>query len=185
MAEHPTITVALLRGINVGGNNKVPMRELAALFADLGATRVKTYIQSGNVVFKAPPSNGHPLAPLLSAAIAERFGCRVPVVLRTAEEMHAILQSNPFASEDPKHLHAMFLSEEPVPAAVAALDPHRSSPDRFVVRGREIFLFCPNGLGQTKLTNDWFDRRLGVVSTARNWRTMTTLSRLAEEVAAG
>jgi uncharacterized protein (DUF1697 family) len=173
--------VALLRGINVGGKNKLPMRDLAAIFAAAGCTGVETYIQSGNVVFSAPPHVGAGLPAEISGKIKKRFGLAVPVVVRTCEELSAVLAQNPFlkkgAAEDA--LHVMFLAELPAPAAVAALDPQRSPGDAFVVRGREIYLHLPNGVAASKLTNAYFDTKLGTVATARNWRTVATLCRMA------
>lgn len=169
--------VALLRGINVGGNNRLPMKDLAAMFADAGCTDVKTYIASGNVVFRAPER----LARTLPKAIAERIrsevGMQTPVVLRSAEELAQVAASNPFLaeSEDTKPLHVLFLADEPKAASVAKLDPERSPPDEFQVIGREIYLRCPNGLARTKLSNAYFDSKLQTVSTGRNWNTVLKL----------
>ena len=176
--------VALLRGINVGGKNLVPMRELQAVFIQAGCQDVRTYIQSGNVLFEAGPVMADQLSSHLSAAIKERFGCRVPVVVRTAEEMLAVLASNPFfrgdeaaeISED--SLHVYFLSQQPTAKQTATLDAARSLPDEFALQGREIFLRLPNGMARTKLTNAYFDSKLASVCTARNWRTVKKLHEL-------
>ncbi len=103
-----------------------------------------------------------------------------PVVLRSARELAAALANNPFLTRTAKTdtFHVMFLADAPKPSAVAKLDPNRSKPDRFTVVGREIYLLCPNGLGRSKLTNDYFDRQLGTISTCRNWRTISKLSEL-------
>jgi uncharacterized protein (DUF1697 family) len=173
--------VALLRGINVGGKNLVPMAELAALFTDAGCAAVRTYIQSGNVVFEPPQEARGDLAALLAQRIEARFRFAVPVVLRAAEALDRVLGDNPFLAEgaDTQLLHVMFLAGEPAPAAVARLDPERSPPDRFVVSGSEIYLICPNGLARTKLTNAYFDRTLATTSTVRNWRTVGKLLEMA------
>lgn len=173
--------VALLRGINVGGKNKLPMRELTAIFTALGASDVRTYIQSGNVVFSAPARLVGTFATRVTEAIAREHGLTVPVVLRTASELSKIAAAHPMEREatDPKHLHVAFLAEAPTRAALAQLQPDRSPPDRFVVRGRDIFLFFPNGVARTKLTNAWFDRTLGTTSTVRNWRTVGELVAMA------
>src|SRR5690242_4828005 len=120
--------VALLRGINVGGNNKLPMRELAALFADAGAREVATYIQSGNVVFDAPAQADRRIAAAVGKAIAARFGLTVPVVTRSAAELAAVIGKNPFlaAGKPEKALHVMFLADAPSRAQLGALDPARS-----------------------------------------------------------
>jgi uncharacterized protein (DUF1697 family) len=165
-------SVALLRGINVGGKNLLPMKELAAIFEKAGAREVETYIQSGNVVFEG----GADLASKVSKAIGKKFGFEAPIVVRTAAEMAAIVKAAPF---DPAVMHVGFLADEPDPAAAKALDPNRSPGDRFVVRGREVYLCLPNAVAKTKLTNAWFDMRLETVCTIRNWKTVTEMARLA------
>lgn len=169
--------VALLRGINVGGKNKLPMKDLAAMFEAATCTDVRTYIQSGNVVFTAEPEVAQALPDVISGRIVEDFGYHVPVVLRSLPEMEEAVANNPFFAEgaSPETLHIMFLADTPGAERVDALDPDRSPPDRFAVLGREVYLSLPNGAGNSKLTNQYFDRQLGTVSTARNWRTVTTL----------
>lgn len=169
--------VALLRGINVGGKNKLPMKDLMALVTELGATEVKTYIQSGNVVFSASATLARGMSTVLADAIEAQLGLTVPVVVRTAAQMQAVVEGNPFlaAGLDPKTLHVGFLASKPSKAKVAALDPERSPPDAFEVRGQEIFLHFPNGVARTKLTNAYLDRTLGTTSTVRNWKTVNKL----------
>ncbi|MFO0760003.1 MAG: DUF1697 domain-containing protein [Byssovorax sp.] len=169
--------IALLRGVNVGGKNPVPMKELAALFAKLGCASVRTYIQSGNVVFQVPEDLLDDLAKRLAAGIAQRFGVTSPVVLRSAEAFAQAAARNPFLAEgaDPDKLHLMFLAAAADKERVARLDPGRSPPDRFIVTGAEVYLHCPNGLARSKLTNDYFDRTLGTTSTVRNLRTVGAL----------
>jgi uncharacterized protein (DUF1697 family) len=173
--------VALLRGINVGGKNKLPMLELARLFEEAGATDVRTYIQSGNVIFRAPEKVAPRLPSAVSQQISTRFGLRVPVVLRSAEELRLVPERNPFLKRgaDPDALHVMFLADRPEPARVLALDAKRSPPDELAVREREIYLRLPNGVARSKLTNDYFDRALATTSTGRNWRTVLKLIELA------
>lgn len=173
--------IALLRGINVGGHNKLPMKELAGLFAALGCRDVTTYIQSGNVLFTAEPELAARIPALAEDAIAQRFGFRIPVVTRSVEALRAVVENNPLLTphSDPKLFHVGFLAELPDPVAVAALDPERSPPDRFTVVGREIYLDYAGGSARSKLTNAWFDRQLGTVSTMRNWRTTLKLLELA------
>jgi uncharacterized protein (DUF1697 family) len=173
--------VALLRGINVGGNNLLPMSDLAAMFAKAGCRDVKTYIQSGNVVFRAQPERAANVGNQIAKAIAARTGMRIPVIVRKAADLRKMVARNPFLSRgaDPDELHAMFLGEKPASEKVAALDPKRSPPDQFAVSGSEIYLHCPNGYGRSKLTNAYFDSKLGTVSTVRNWRTVLKLLDLA------
>jgi uncharacterized protein (DUF1697 family) len=169
--------VALLRGINVGGNNKLLMKDLAALCGDCGCADVRTYIQSGNVVFGCKAAAAEKLAAKLSARILADFGLKVPVMLRSAAALAQVAESNPFLAEgaDVDRQYVMFLADAPTKAQVAALDPERSPGDRFAVVGREIFLHLPNGGGRSKLTSAYFDSKLATISTARNWRTLLTL----------
>lgn len=173
--------VALLRGVNVGGNHILPMKDLVALFEDAGCTAVRTYIQSGNVVYAADAALARRVGPLVTRAIAARFGFDTPVVTRTAAELAAVARRHPFAKPglDPKMLHVGFLLDLPSPARVAALDPKRSPQDRFVVRGREVYLCYGRGAGNTKLTSQYFDTTLGTTITARNWNTVQKLLELA------
>ena len=175
------VNVALLRGINVGGKNRLPMKELAAMFVDLGCDDVRTYIQSGNVLFRTSPTLGKDISSLISSSILSRFGYRVPVVTRTAQDLQEIVQANPFleAGAETDKLHVVFLPDLPDGAHVEALDPNRSPSDEFAVLGREIYLHCPNGLARSKLTNNYFDSRLSTTSTMRNWRTVLELLELS------
>jgi uncharacterized protein (DUF1697 family) len=171
-----TAYAALLRGINVGGNNKVAMPALKEVLVELGFSDVATYIQSGNVVFRGARAE--------AAAIEERieqvFGFRVAVVLRTGAELAAVAAGNPFLSSDAnvKQLYVTFLEREPAGSAAGQLDPERSPGDRFHLRGRHLYLELGNGAGRTKLTLDYLERRLGVKGTARNWNTVLKLVEL-------
>jgi uncharacterized protein (DUF1697 family) len=169
--------VALLRGINVGGKNKLPMADLAAMFIEAGCGDVQTYIQSGNVVFSTTPGTAKRIPQLVSKTIAERFGLRVPVVLRTADEFRQVATGNPFlkSGTDIELLFVGFLADLPDQRRIAALDPKRSPGDTYKVRGREIYMCLPNGAARTKLTVAYFDSKLGTTSTFRNWRTVLKL----------
>ena len=175
--------VAFLRGVNVGGKNKLPMRALVALFEELGCTGVLPYIQSGNVVFRLAKGRD---APAVSDAIAKgfeaRFGFVAPVITRAKSELRAAVEANPFLAEgaDPATLHVGFLAHAPDARAIAALDPRRSPPDRFAVHGREVYLCLPNGVARSKLTNAYFDAQLATTTTIRNWRTVLAMLELAD-----
>ena len=173
------LNIALLRGINVGGKNKLPMKDLAALFREAGCEDVRTYIQSGNVLFRAGATPAEGIPSLISASIQDRFGYRVPVVTRTAAELRATVEANPFAGAEADKLLVLFLADPPDPERVEALDPNRSPGDEFAVVGREVFLHCPNGFARSKLTNSYFDSALSTTSTGRNWRTVGKLLELA------
>ena len=174
--------LALLRGLNVGGKNRLPMKDLAALFADAGCDNVRTYIQSGNVLFAATPDVAVAVPSLVAARIVERFGYRTPVLARTAEELRSVVAANPFVAEGAAEetLHVVFLADRPAPGRRDALDPDRSPPDAFAVRGREIYLRLPRGAADSKLTNAYFDAKLATTSTIRNWRTVTKLLALMD-----
>ena len=171
------IHIALLRGINVGGKNILPMKELVAMFCEAGCGDVRTYIQSGNVVFTAKPALAKRLPGLITKAISDGFDLNIPIVMRTASELEKTACNNPFLKDgaDTKPLYVAFLTDRPTKAALAALDPDHSPPDEFAVRGREIYLNYLNGAGQTKLNTQYLDSRLKMTSTIRNWRTVLKL----------
>ena len=181
MSDGMGVSVALLRGINVGGKNRLPMKELAALFVKAGCVDVRTYIQSGNVLFRADPKLAAEVPSLIVNAILAGFGYKVPVVTRESQELQDIVQANPFldARTEADKLHVLFLADLPEAAHVAALDPNRSPDDEFAVLGREVYLNCPNGIARTKLTTTYFDSRLSTISTMRNWKTVLRLLELA------
>jgi uncharacterized protein (DUF1697 family) len=169
--------VGLLRGVNVGGKNKLPMAELRALFESLDHTNVSTLIQSGNIVFTtAKPVT----AKDLEGAIAEQFGIAPVVMLRTPQELRKVVKGNPFAGVDSAKLHVGFMQEQPPAAAVKRLDVDRFLPDELAVRGREIYFHLPNGMGRTKLP-PYVDRQLKIPTTVRNWNTVNKLIELAAE----
>ena len=173
----PEIYVALLRGINVGGKHTLPMKDLAQIAGDCKCSEVRTYIQSGNVVFAASPAASRNLPRLIDQKIEERFGFSAPVILRTREELARVVRGNPFlkAGLPERALHVYFLADLPSASAVKSLDANRSIPDEFRVVGREIYLHVPNGMGRTKLTSTYFDSKLSTICTARNWATINTL----------
>ncbi|WP_106396301.1 DUF1697 domain-containing protein [Actinocorallia populi] len=164
--------IALLRGINVGGNTRIGMAALRESFADLGHTEVRTYLQSGNVFFdSARPAES--LAEELEVRIAADLGVSTRVLLRTEDELKHVLATHPFRDrEDPAALHVAFLGETPT----AVLEKPTGEAAEFAAKGREVYLYCPNGYGRTKLNNAFLERRLGVVATTRNWKTVTALA---------
>lgn len=175
--------VALLRGVNVAGKNALPMKDLAAMFVDSGCTDVKTYIQSGNVVFSASSRVATKISATITSQIADRLGLSVPVVVRTGEELRDVIEGNPFlkAGKREDTMHVYFLADIPNAELVSKLDTKRSDTDQFIVRNREIYLQLPNGMGRSKLTNAYFDSKLKTVSTARNWRTVLKLYEMLQE----
>ena len=149
------------------------MADLRALMEELGHAEVASYVQSGNVVFTARGS-ASAVAKALEGAISSSFGLDVRVLLRTKPQLSAVVKGNPFDA-DPKTLHVMFLEAAPRAAAVKAIDPEPFAPDEFVVKGKEIYLHLPNGMGRTKINNSFFERKLNMAGTGRNWKTVTTL----------
>lgn len=166
--------VALLRGVNLGGTNKVAMPELRDLVESIGLSDVSTYIQSGNVLFTA----GKPPDPTdLESAIEDRFGISVSVALRSASDLRKALRNNPFPDAETSTLHVGFLTDKPRQSVVAQLDAGRFAPDEFAVRGTEMYLHLPNGMGRSKLP-PYLGRKLGVPTTIRNWNTVSKLAEL-------
>jgi uncharacterized protein (DUF1697 family) len=171
--------VALFRGINVGGNNMLPMKELAALLGSLGLEDVRTYIQSGNVVFRAAGTAAS-LAGRISAAVERRCGFRPQLLLLGAAELGRALAANPFpeGTAQPQLLHLWFLAGQPAKGAEAALATLATGGERCVLRGKVLYLHAPKGIGGSKLAAR-VERTLGVRATARNWRTCTALLSMA------
>jgi uncharacterized protein (DUF1697 family) len=171
--------VCLLRAVNVGGKNRLPMAELRAALSSRGLECVSTVLQSGNVLCRSSDPEGV-VAERIGTAIAEEFGLSVGVVVRSTEELVAVTNSNPFFAAgrevDPTTLHVAFLAEPAAASAIATLDVDRSPPDAFVVAGREVYLSYPNGSGRSRLTLAYIERCLGVEGTARNWRTVQRLA---------
>jgi uncharacterized protein (DUF1697 family) len=177
------VYVSLLRAVNVGGR-KLAMTDLRALFQRLGHDDVVTYVQSGNVVSRAAARSAAAVERAVHEAIAEELGLDVDVLVRTANELRTVHDRNPFlrgpgSAPAPKALHVTFLASRPAAARVRELDDRAFAPDEFRVDGREVFVLCPNGYGRTKITNAWFERKLGVAATTRNWATVTKLVELA------
>ena len=172
--------MALLRGVNVGGRNVVPMAGLRALFEETGCAGVRSYIQSGNVVFERAAPARDALAAELERAVSERFGVAPRVVLRTAPELAALVAAHPF-DDGGAQTHVAFLAETPGPEAVARVEALDVAPDEVVVAGSDVYLRFPDGYANARVTAAVLERVLGVPGTARNWRTVTTLAALAAE----
>lgn len=159
------------------------MPVLRSMFADLGHQDVASYVQSGNIVFGSPRSAPNKLASDIERAISKTFGMTVSVLLRTRDDLEGVIARNPFITKGAEFasLHVMFLAKPPAPTAIEKLDPDRSPPDDFELKGREIYLRYPNGSGRSKLTIDYFERILGTPATARNWNTITKVLKLMQE----
>jgi len=169
--------VALLRAINVGGRNSLPMATLRGVFEDLGARSVATYIQSGNVVFEHAQRSIAKLTTQLVAAITAEAGFEVPVILRTAAEWNALIAANPFGADD---VHCSFLPAVPSRTALAKVAPDGYLPAKFALVGREVYLHLPSGIGRSKLAGAI--ARALPDATTRNWRTVVTLGEMLAEL---
>jgi len=179
MAARTTAYVALLRGINVGGHRKVPMKDLRALVEEAGGTNVATYVQSGNVVLTSTAS-ADGLRDDLEQRLEQTFGFDVAVMVRSLAEMKTIVAKNPYGHEadDPTKVFVVFLGGTVKDADLTALDPAAFAPDEFVGRENEVYLHLPNGAGRSKLAGS-IERKVKVPATVRNWRTVTALLDMA------
>ncbi|MFC8192992.1 DUF1697 domain-containing protein [Cellulomonas sp. NPDC057328] len=175
-----TVMVALLRGVNVGASTKVPMADLRRVVAGCGYGDVRTYVNSGNVVLTADDPDPDAVADRLRAACAEAFPVRPDVVVRTRDELHAVVAANPFLDrdDDPTHHHVVFLPGHDRPVA-PDLDVAAFHPEDLALGAREVYLYLPFGMGRSALATRLAARK-GERGTARNWRTVTTLASLAD-----
>jgi uncharacterized protein (DUF1697 family) len=169
--------IALLRGINVGGNRKLPMATLREVFAGAGGEDVVTYIQSGNVVFRHRARSAPKLRADLEARIEATTGFAVPVILRTDTQLARVIEHNPYPTDEPTSLHVLFLDEPPKPGALEAIDRAAFAPEVFTHLGTEIYLHLPNGMGRAKLLVPIYRAVPG--ATARNWNSVRKLHELA------
>jgi uncharacterized protein (DUF1697 family) len=172
--------VALFRGVNVGGSHVLPMRALTSLLEKHGCADVRTYIQSGNVVFRSAVSDADRLAAALMTAVSRGHGFRPRVLVLTRSELERAAASNPFpeADEAPKTVHVFFLAERPKKPDLEALESVRVQSERFALEGKVFYLHTPDGFGTSKLAGR-VERFLGVEATARNWRTVKALLEMA------
>ena len=180
-------TIAMLRGVNVGGNKRIKMERLRALCRSIGLTNPQTLLQSGNVVFEAGSRSADAVRQSLEAAIEAEFAFRAAVVVRKAMALAEAIGLNPFereAVDDPSHLLVMFLEVAPQGGGAERLSAGHAGPEKIAVRGRDVFLYYPAGIGRSKLTNAVIEKALGVTGTARNWTTATRLLAMAEGLAA-
>ncbi|HLP97026.1 MAG TPA: DUF1697 domain-containing protein [Sideroxyarcus sp.] len=172
--------IALLRGINVGGNNKLPMKELAALLTGMGLSEVQTYIQSGNVVFRSSTKNKAALAAKMETEIEAQHGFAPRVLLLDAAELREAMAGNPYpqAESDPKSLHFFFLDETPRQPDLKSLEAIKTDSEQFKLAGKVFYLHTPDGIGRSKLAAR-IEKALGVAATARNWNTVCKLAEMA------
>jgi len=174
--------IALLRGINVSGQKKIKMSELKSLFEEMGFQDVETYIQSGNVVFSSKKKSCEKLEAKISSGIKSRFNFDVHIIVINPGDIEYILKNNPFLKKkkDIEKLYVTFLSKIPSDEYIVKLYLIDYLPEEYVIDGRYSYIFVPNGYGRAKLNNNFFENKLKVFGTTRNWKTVIALSELAK-----
>jgi uncharacterized protein (DUF1697 family) len=177
------VIISMLRGVNVGGHNQIKMDALRTLYESLGFDDVQTYVQSGNVIFRARQQNARALAAKIQDAIEQTFGFRPALLVRTADELKKAVAGNPFAGRrniEPGKLLVTFLAAEPGPESQYVLDGLKKHPEELYLRGRELYIYFPNGAGKSKLPWSSMEKLLKVQGTARNWNSVTKMLEIAE-----
>lgn len=174
--------ISMLRGINVAGQKKVSMEELKTLCESLGFKSVKTYIQSGNVIFQYPDTNTTKLEGKIEAKIKQHFKFDVSVLIRTRKEFQKVIESNPFHNKDLTKVHVTFVSDTPTRILSDEINKVKDRSEGFSIEGKQIYLFCPNGYGKSKLSNAFFERKSQVTATTRNWKTVLSLNNIANSM---
>jgi uncharacterized protein (DUF1697 family) len=174
--------IALFRGINVGGNNILPMKELVAILENLGSHGVRTYIQSGNAVFQHQNEHAAELSDRVRTAIRESHGFEPQVLLLDVAELEQAMASNPFpqAESDPKTLHLYFLADLPQNPDLERLDGLKQDTERYSLNDKVLYLHTPDGIGRSKLAAR-VEKSLGVAATARNWRSVSKIMEMAKD----
>jgi uncharacterized protein (DUF1697 family) len=181
-ADVPVI-ISMLRGVNVGGHNPIKMEALRALYESIGFEDVQTYVQSGNVIFRARQKNLPALTSKIQDAIERAFGFRPAVLVRTTDELKTAVAANPFAGRrniEPGKLLVTFLAAEPGPESQSVLDGLKRHPEELHLKGRELYIYFPNGAGKSKLPWSAVEKLLKVQGTARNWNSVTKMLEIAE-----
>ena len=179
------VLISMLRGVNVGGHNKIKMDALRALYESLKLEDPRTYVQSGNVIFRTKEKTSAALAKKIQDAIERKFGFRPEVILRTKDELRNAIATSPFATRpdlEPGKILVTFLAGDPGPQAHAALLGFKSHPEELHLQGRELFIYFPDGAGKSKLPWSTVAKLLNTTGTARNWNSVTKMLAIAEEM---
>ena len=180
-----TTYISILRGINVGGHNPIKMEALRQLYSELGYSDVQSYIQSGNIIFRSTLSDTHSLEKSIQEKILEAYRWNVAVLVLTSEELKTALGNNPFIKDNMRNqafMHLTFLSGVPDKALLEKIPAGYYLPDEFFISGKTIYLYCPTGYGNTKLSNTFFENKLKLSATTRNLKTSSILLSLAESL---
>lgn len=180
-----TVFISLLRGVNVGGNKRIKMEALRALYEQLGLSGAQALLQSGNVVFKSDQTDRERLTRQIETGIEQTFGFHSKTILRSVDELNDVIAHNPYRAEgeaEPSKLLVMFLGGAPDPAGVDSILQAHRGPEKFEMSGQEIYVYYPDGMGRSTLDRTLNEKRLKTLATARNWNTILRLSALAEQV---
>ena len=175
--------ISILRGINVSGQKKIKMADLKALYEAQGFENVTTYIQSGNVIFESARANKEDSKRIIEKAIEEKCGFHVPVDIRTNQELEAVVKNCPYeeanVEENGTKILVTFLQSIPPSQKKNLLLEYVKPPERLTIQGKEVYLYCPNGYGRSKLTNVFIENKLGISATTRNWKSVKKLYELS------
>jgi uncharacterized protein (DUF1697 family) len=176
--------ISILRGINVSGHKKILMADLRALYEKLGFNNVQTYIQSGNVVFVYDDDKSNlAIAETIEHAIEKEYKFQVPVLVKQVDDLVSTIKNNPFTEEagaDPSRVAVTFLESLPTSETLKKLEGVDHPPDRFIIDGLNIYIFCPKSYGNSKLSNNFFENKLKVRATTRNWKTINKLVEMSK-----
>ncbi len=181
------VMISMLRGVNVGGHHKIKMEALRALYESLKFEDPRTYVQSGNVIFRSKEKNSTALAKKIQDAIERTFGFRPEVILRATNELRKAIAANPFTNRDlePGKILVTFLAGEAGPEGRANLLRLKAHPEELHLKGRELYIYFPDGAGKSKLPWSQVEKLLQTTGTARNWNSVTKMLEIAEEMEAG
>ena len=179
------VLISMLRGVNLGPHNRIRMDDLRALYQSLKLENPRSYVQSGNVLFRSREKTGPQLAKKIQAPIQKKFGCCPEVILRTPDEMRKAIAANPFPERtklEPAKVLVTFLAGKPPGEAAANLDKFKGFPEELHLNGRELYIYFPNGAGRSKLPWSTLDKLLKVTGTARNWNSVQAMLAIAEQM---
>jgi len=176
------IYIALLRGINVSGQKSIKMADLTKLCDSLEFKNISTYLQSGNIIFEYETTDSSIIADNIKRAMRKKYGFDVDVIVRTAHELEKIISGNPLIQKsniDAYKLHITFLLSHPQDQNSSTIEMAKEDNEFFIIKDREVYLYCPNGYGRTKLNNQAIEKKLKTPATTRNWKTAHTLLEIA------
>jgi len=174
--------ISLLRGVNVTGHNKIRMEELKRLFENLGFQNIVTYIQSGNIVFKTKVDSIEKITGKIKNAINKDLGLDIDVIVKSLDEWKQIVDTKPFPDAEGNKSYVTFLLDLPKEIPLDAINKAKAPSEQFMISGKEIYIYCPDGYGRSKLSNNFFESKLKVSATSRNWNTIEYLYTLASKL---